>query len=71
MNRLSDRFARHDETGRATELDPSTFDYPEQFQMTPADYRLRAWVWRGLAVWCLVMAGLGAWALWTLIDAVF
>lgn len=55
----------------AGELDPSTFDYPEQFQMTEADYRLRAWVWRGLAVWCLVMAGLGAWALWALADAVF
>ena len=59
------------ETGRATELDPATFDYPEQFQMTPADYRLRAWVWRGLAVWCLVMVGLGLWAVAYLVGRVF
>lgn len=68
---IRDHFQRNANTDRATELDPSTFDYPEQFQMTPADYRLRAWVWRGLAVWCLTMVGLGAWALWTLADAVF
>lgn len=56
---------------RKAELDPSTFDYPEQFQMTPADYRLRAWVWRGLLVWCVACLCLGGWALWVLADAVF
>jgi len=56
---------------RKAELDPSTFDHPEQFQMTEADYRLRNWTWRALLLWCVAMAGLGLWAMWTLADAVF
>jgi hypothetical protein len=28
-------FHRHPETGRAAELDPSTFDHPEDFQREP------------------------------------
>ena len=55
---------------RKAELDPSTFDHAEQFQMTPADIRLRNWTWRALIAWCGGCVCLGGWALWTLAKAV-
>lgn len=38
---------------RKAELDPATFDHAEQYQMTPRDYRIRAWVWRAIFAWCV------------------
>lgn len=60
MNRLRTHYHTRPDL-RAGELDPSTFDYPEQFQMTPRDYRLRAWVWRGIFAWCAAFVAGVAW----------
>lgn len=56
---MKHHFTRHPDTGRATELDPSTFDHPEQFQMTPERYS--PWGMRLLIAWCL---GFAAFLIW-------
>ena len=60
---IRERFHRHPATDRATDLDPTTFSHPEELQMTPADYRARAWVWRGIFAWCAACLALGGWAI--------
>ena len=38
--------------------------------LTPADLRLRAWVWRGLTAYVLAAFAVGIWALSVLIEGV-
>ncbi|MXO72891.1 hypothetical protein [Alteraurantiacibacter buctensis] len=64
---MKHHFTRHPDTGRATELDPSTFAHPEEFQREPYN----PWGMRFVFAWCAFAAGLLAWGVWVLIDAVF
>jgi hypothetical protein len=53
---------------RKAELDPSTFDLRQP--LTPADLRLRAWVWRALIAYVLAAFAVGIWVLSVLIEGV-
>jgi hypothetical protein len=64
MNRLRDNFATRPDD-RAGDLIGA--DQP----LTPADLRLRAWVWRALIAYVLAAFAVGIWALSVLITAVF
>ena len=63
MNRLRDNFATRPDD-RAGDLIGA--DQP----LTPADLRLRAWVWRALTAYVLAAFAVGIWALSVLIEGV-
>lgn len=52
---------------RKAELDPSTFDHPEDFQREPYN----PWGMRLVLLWCAACVALGGWAMWTLIEGAF